>query len=101
MLLHEVRGDRAFAHSRYTLPDASVSVSDNLVHDIGDLLRAQNPGQQFLDMGRTADQVRSVGEVRCEFLDQLLDLARGDGPELSSGFGDKTDLLLAEVLQDP
>src|SRR5215207_714976 len=101
MLLHEVRGNRAFADGRYTLPDVSVSVSDNVVHDAGDLLRAQNSRQQFFDMGRTTDQVRSIGEVRCELLNQLLDLGRGDGPKLSSRFGDKTNLLLAEVPEDP
>jgi hypothetical protein len=51
-------------------------------------------------MGRAADQVRSVREIRCEFLDQLLDLGRGDRSQLSGRLGDKANLILAEVLED-
>src|SRR4029078_8489735 len=40
------------------------------------------------------------GEVRGEFLHQLLDLTGRDGTQLSRGFGDEADFLLGEMLED-
>ncbi len=76
VLVHQFRRERGFGHRGETPPEELIGASQDVGHDVRQLLGRNNPREQLLGLPRAADE---IGSIHRQLVDHVVDELLEDG----------------------